>query len=96
MKTHPSLTMKKVVLAALALICAAAPAHPQNFSAEDLAKRTIERRAVEAVIWGMSAVNYDLMQTVPGKGWFPYLRFYSPTEAFFNQTWKPDDIVEMN
>jgi hypothetical protein len=24
-------------------------------------KRTIERRAVEAVKWGMSAVNYDLM-----------------------------------
>ena len=26
-----------------------------------LAERTIERRAVEAVIWGMPAVNYDLM-----------------------------------
>ena len=36
------------------------------------------------------------VKTVPGKGWFPYLRLYSPTEAFFNQTWKPDDIVEMN
>jgi hypothetical protein len=36
------------------------------------------------------------IKTVPGKGWFPYLRFYSPTEAFFNQTWKPDDIVAMN
>src|SRR6266513_2397709 len=33
----------------------------QEFSAEDLAKRIIERRAVEAVIWGMPAVNYDLM-----------------------------------
>jgi len=31
--------------------------------------------------------------TVPGKGWFTYLRFYSPTEAFFDKTWKPDDIV---
>jgi hypothetical protein len=31
------------------------------FSAEDLARRNIERRAVEAVIWGMSAVNTDLM-----------------------------------
>jgi hypothetical protein len=36
------------------------------------------------------------IETVRGKGWFTYLRFYSPTEAFFNQTWKPDDIVEMN
>jgi hypothetical protein len=35
------------------------------------------------------------IKTVPGKGWFPYLRFYSPTEAFFEKTWKPDDIVEM-
>jgi hypothetical protein len=29
--------------------------------ARDLARRAIERRAVEAVIWGMPAVNYDLM-----------------------------------
>jgi len=35
------------------------------------------------------------IKTVPGKGWFTYVRFYSPTEAFFDQTWKPDDIVEM-
>src|SRR4029079_6916894 len=33
------------------------------------------------------------IKTVPGRGWFPYLRFYSPTEAFFHQDWKPDDIV---
>ena len=30
-------------------------------SPEELHRRTIERRAVEAVIWGMPAVNYDLM-----------------------------------
>jgi hypothetical protein len=33
----------------------------QSFSAEELTRRTIERRAVEAVIWGMPAVNFDLM-----------------------------------
>lgn len=32
-----------------------------TLSADDLAKRTIERRGVEAVIWGMPAVNYDRM-----------------------------------
>jgi hypothetical protein len=32
-----------------------------TFSNADLARRLIERRAVEAVIWGMSAVNTDLM-----------------------------------
>ncbi|MBY5798283.1 DUF1254 domain-containing protein [Rhizobium leguminosarum] len=31
------------------------------YSPEELAARTIERRAVEAVIWGIPAVNYDLM-----------------------------------
>src|SRR5215510_2581822 len=35
--------------------------HPQLSSA-DLARRTIERGAVEAVIWGMPAVNTDLMR----------------------------------
>jgi hypothetical protein len=29
--------------------------------ATELAERTLQRRAVEAVIWGMPAVNYDLM-----------------------------------
>ena len=33
----------------------------QNFSVDELNKRTIERRAVEAVIWGMPAVNAELM-----------------------------------
>ena len=37
------------------------PAQAQKFSADNLARRTVERRAVEAVIWGMPAVNYDLM-----------------------------------
>jgi len=33
----------------------------QDFSSEALARRAIERRAVEAVVWGMPAVNADLM-----------------------------------
>jgi hypothetical protein len=33
----------------------------QSFSTDDLESRMIHRRAVEAVIWGMPAVNYDLM-----------------------------------
>ena len=32
-----------------------------TFSAADLAERTMHRRAVEAIIWGIPAVNYDLM-----------------------------------
>jgi hypothetical protein len=33
--------------------------------------------------------------TVPGKGWFTLLRLYGPTKAFFDQTWKPDDIKKI-
>ena len=38
----------------------AVPNEPDN-SAEILERRVVERRAIEAVIWGMPAVNYDLM-----------------------------------
>jgi hypothetical protein len=32
------------------------------------------------------------IQTVPGKGWFSLLRLYSPTEAWFDKTWRPGEI----
>ena len=32
------------------------------------------------------------VQTVPGKGWFTYFRFYGPTEAFFDKSWALPDI----
>ncbi|MEM9591693.1 MAG: DUF1254 domain-containing protein [Pseudomonadota bacterium] len=32
------------------------------------------------------------IQTVPGKGFFAILRLYSPTEAWFDKTWRPGDI----
>jgi len=35
------------------------------------------------------------IQTVPGKGWFTLFRFYGPLEAFFDKSWKPDDITEV-
>ena len=54
--------MLRALVAALALVGFAQQATSQTFSADELARRTIERRAVEAVIWGMPAVNYDLMR----------------------------------
>jgi hypothetical protein len=32
------------------------------------------------------------IRTVPGKGWFPIFRFYSPTEPYFDKTWQLNDI----
>ena len=31
-------------------------------------------------------------QTVPSKGWFCLLRLYSPTEPWFEKTWRPGEI----
>ena len=33
------------------------------------------------------------IQTVPGKGWFPIFRFYSPKQAYFDKTWQLEDIA---
>ena len=32
------------------------------------------------------------IQTIPGKGWFPVLRLYSPLDPFFDKTWQPSEI----
>jgi hypothetical protein len=53
--------MLRCVVAAIALISASGSARSQTYAVEDIARRTIERRAIEAVNRGMSAVNTDLM-----------------------------------
>ena len=32
------------------------------------------------------------IQTMPGKGWFTIIRFYSPLPSFFDKTWRPGEI----
>lgn len=53
--------MKKLVLGAVATVLTATAAYPQTSSLDELTARQAQRRAVEAVIWGMPIVNYDLM-----------------------------------
>ncbi len=33
------------------------------------------------------------IRTIPGRGWFPIFRFYGPEAAFFDKTWKLEDIA---
>jgi hypothetical protein len=40
-------------------------------------------------------VGKNWIATVPEKGWFTLLRLYGPTKAFFDQSWKPDDIKKV-
>jgi hypothetical protein len=88
--------MSRTVVAALALICAIASARAQGFSAEDLARRAIERRAVEAVIWGMPAVNFDLMlqaMIASAKGKPNQIVYWSRLPDWKNQTLTPNPDV---
>jgi len=59
------MTARPLLALALAGAISAASSHAlraqTTFTPAQLAERTIERRAIEAVNWGMSAVNYDLM-----------------------------------
>lgn len=53
--------MLKIAFAMFALFAGIVSLSAQDLSPENLQRRALERRAVEAVIWGMPAVNYDLM-----------------------------------
>ena len=62
------------------------------FDAKELAARTTERRAVEATVWGMPVVNYDLMRQalVSNKGAFNQIVYWSRLPDWKNQTLTPN------
>ena len=35
------------------------------------------------------------VQTIPGQGWWVYLRFYAPTKAYFDKSWSMGDFEKM-
>jgi hypothetical protein len=82
-------------LAVVALACVAIFAQAQPRSSDDLIRRTVERRAVEAVIWGMPAVNYDLMyQEMLKLGGKPnQIVYWSGLLDWRNQTLTPNPDV---
>ena len=41
------------------------------------------------------APESNWLRTVPDKGWFTLFRLYSPTEPFFDQSWKPGDFEKI-
>jgi hypothetical protein len=63
-----------------------------TFTSAELAERTLHRRAVEAVIWGMPAVNYDLMYQamVRAKGTFNQIVYWSRLPDWKIQTLTPN------
>jgi hypothetical protein len=86
---------KKAIFLALALACTATVVQAQTLPAEDVRHRAIERRAVEAVIWGMPAVNYELMyQEMLELGGKPnQIVYWSGLLDWRNQTLTPNPDV---
>jgi hypothetical protein len=85
--------MVRTALALLALLSTPISVFAQYFSADELARRTVERHAVEAVIWGMPAVNYDLMYEAmvrETKGDFNQIVYWSRLPDWKNQTLTPN------
>jgi hypothetical protein len=84
--------MRRTIPALIAITCIAATVHAQSFLPEDLARRSIERRAVEAVIWGMPAVNYELMlqAMIAAGGKTNQIVYWSRLPNWKNQTLTPN------
>ncbi|MGR9356608.1 DUF1254 domain-containing protein [Rhizobium leguminosarum] len=84
-----------MLLTVLALLPSAAIAASDTFSPNDLKARLIERRAFEAVVWGVPAVNYDLMyQQMLGMGGQPnQIVYWSGLFDWHNQTLTPNPDV---
>lgn len=83
--------MHKFALAAFLLCSTAGGA--ASYTPEELVSRTIERRAVEAVIWGIPAVNYDLMlqeMLTKTKGKPNQILYWSKPLDWHNQTLTPN------
>jgi hypothetical protein len=88
--------MNKIALSAVVLIWATLSSHAQNLSPDELARRATERRAVDAVIWGMPAVNYDLMlqemlTKTPGK--VNQVIYWGHPLNWKNQTLTPNPVL---
>jgi hypothetical protein len=83
----------RAVFVALALPSLASSALAQNYSKDTLDRRIVERRAIEAMIWGMPVVNYDLMYQAmvdAAKGNFNQIVYWSGLPDWKNQTLTPN------
>jgi len=93
------MTIEKIIFGVMLLatgdLAIPGQAQAQNLSEQDLNRRMIERRAVEAVIWGMPAVNTDLMyQAMLKLGGKPnQIVYWSCLLDWRNQTLTPNPDV---
>lgn len=82
-----------IVLSGVLAGFVASPAHAEDRTADELKARSVERNAVQAVIWGMPAVNYDLMfqeMITKAKGKPNQIVYWSRLSDWKNQTLTPN------
>jgi hypothetical protein len=82
------------------LLCLTGRGLAESYSAEELQQRAIHRRAMEAIIWGIPLVNYDLMfqsMVRDAKGGMNQILYWSGLADWKNQyfTPNPDTIYFM-
>jgi hypothetical protein len=41
------------------------------------------------------ATEKNWIATIPNRAFFVNARLYAPTKAFFDRTWRPDDVVKV-
>ena len=90
MKTTHS---QQIVVAALLGSLAFSSANAQNFSSEELHKRTVERRAVDAVIWGVPLVGEDACKQASfrdGKATYNDIVWWPKGGGWMNQSPTPN------
>ena len=68
---------------------------PREFTSSELAERTIYRRAFEAFLWGIPAVNFELLyqSLVRAKGAWNQIVYWSRLPTWKNQTLTPNPDV---
>lgn len=104
MRTRFTLTIAATSGIAILLSCLSIPASAQDqnvepgsepspiFTSTELSRRTVERRAVEAAIWGMPLVNVDAMRQEYFRVGAKYndVIFWSNPNTWMNQTTTPN------
>ncbi len=73
---------------------AAAPSIDQRLERGSHQQRRLRRSLVQAIEAGERA-GVEFIQTVSGRNFLVALRLYGTGVEFFDQTWKPDDLVKV-
>ena len=45
--------------------------------------------------WSRPESAETWVATVPGRGFLAIIRLYGPDQPYFDETWKPDDVVKV-